>query len=51
LRLYFAERMDPADIARSLNISIKTVYTKRHKIQCRLESVLPSGEPDAPIAA
>jgi RNA polymerase sigma-70 factor (ECF subfamily) len=36
-RLYFAER--------------RTVYTKRHKLQSRLESALPGGEPEAPIAA
>jgi RNA polymerase sigma-70 factor, ECF subfamily len=38
--LYFGEGMDPTEIARALNISVKTVYSKKHKIQTRLESVL-----------
>ena len=38
--LYFGEGMDPQDIADKMNISIKTVYSKKHKIQSRLESVL-----------
>jgi RNA polymerase sigma-70 factor, ECF subfamily len=42
--LYFGEGMEPTEIARTMNISVKTVYSKRHKIQSRLESVL--GSPD-----
>lgn len=38
--LYFGEGMDPQDIADRMNISVKTVYSKKHKIQSRLESVL-----------
>jgi RNA polymerase sigma-70 factor (ECF subfamily) len=38
--LYFGEGMDPQAIADKMNISIKTVYSKKHKIQSRLESVL-----------
>jgi RNA polymerase sigma-70 factor (ECF subfamily) len=38
--LYFGEGMDPQDIADTMNISVKTVYSKKHKIQSRLESVL-----------
>ncbi len=38
--LYFGEGMDPQDIAEKMNISVKTVYSKKHKIQSRLESVL-----------
>jgi RNA polymerase sigma-70 factor (ECF subfamily) len=38
--LYFGEGMDPTEIARRMNISVKTVYSKKHKIQSRLESVL-----------
>jgi RNA polymerase sigma-70 factor (ECF subfamily) len=51
--LYFGEGMEPAEIARSLNISVKTVYSKKHKIQSRLESALADvgDEPEAPIAA
>lgn len=46
--LYFGEGMDPQDIATKMNISVKTVYSKKHKIQSRLESVLSLR---APIAA
>lgn len=38
--LYFVERMDPQQIADRMNISVKTVYSKKHKIQSRLESAL-----------
>jgi RNA polymerase sigma-70 factor (ECF subfamily) len=38
--LYFGEGMDPTEIATRMNISVKTVYSKKHKIQSRLESVL-----------
>jgi RNA polymerase sigma-70 factor, ECF subfamily len=38
--LYFGEGMAPQDIANTMNISVKTVYSKKHKIQSRLESVL-----------
>ena len=38
--LYFGEGMDPQEIANEMNISVKTVYSKKHKIQSRLESVL-----------
>ena len=38
--LYFANGLDPAEVARTLSISVKTVYSKKHKIQSRLESVL-----------
>ena len=38
--LYFGEGMEPQDIADKMNISVKTVYSKKHKIQSRLESVL-----------
>lgn len=42
--LYFGEGMDPQDIADKMNISVKTVYSKKHKIQSRLESVLTTTE-------
>ncbi len=38
--LYFGEGMEPDEIARSMNISVKTVYSKRHKIQSKLEAVV-----------
>jgi RNA polymerase sigma-70 factor (ECF subfamily) len=40
--LYFGEGMDPQDVADAMNISVKTVYSKKHKIQSRLETVLAS---------
>jgi RNA polymerase sigma-70 factor (ECF subfamily) len=42
--LYYGEGLDPAEIARRMNISVKTVYSKKHKIQCRLELVLAKGK-------
>jgi RNA polymerase sigma-70 factor (ECF subfamily) len=41
--LYFGEELDPTEIATRMNISVKTVYSKKHKIQSRLESVLTTG--------
>lgn len=38
--LYFGEGMQPDEIARSMNISVKTVYSKKHKIQSKLESIV-----------
>ena len=40
--LYFGEGMDPVDIAERMNISVKTVYSKKHKIQTRLETIVTS---------
>lgn len=37
--LYFGQGMHPRDIARSMNISVKTVYSKKHKIMAKLEQV------------
>ncbi len=38
--LYFGEGMAPDEIAERMNISVKTVYSKKHKIQSRLEAML-----------
>jgi RNA polymerase sigma-70 factor (ECF subfamily) len=38
--LYFGEGLEPDEIARSMNISVKTVYSKKHKIQSKLESMV-----------
>ena len=38
--LYFGEGMSPDAIAARLNISVKTVYSKKHKIKARLEALL-----------
>jgi RNA polymerase sigma-70 factor (ECF subfamily) len=40
LELYFAERLEPAEVAARMGISVKTVYSKKHKIQGRLEEIL-----------
>jgi RNA polymerase sigma-70 factor, ECF subfamily len=40
--LYFGEGMEPDEIARSMKISVKTVYSKKHKIQSKLESLVAS---------
>jgi RNA polymerase sigma-70 factor (ECF subfamily) len=42
--LYFGEGMEPTEIAQRMNISVKTVYSKKHKIQSRLESVVAQGQ-------
>jgi RNA polymerase sigma-70 factor, ECF subfamily len=38
--LYFGEGLEPDEVARRMGISVKTVYSKKHKIQRRLESLL-----------
>jgi RNA polymerase sigma-70 factor (ECF subfamily) len=38
--LYYGEGLDPEIVAARMNISVKTVYTKKHKIQARLEALL-----------
>ena len=38
--LYFGEGLDVEQIAARMRISVKTVYSKKHKIQCRLEARL-----------
>ncbi len=38
--LYFGEGLDAVEVARRMNISIKTVYSKKHKIRARLEAIL-----------
>lgn len=38
--LYFVDGLAPEAIAQAMNISVKTVYSKKHKIQARLEAAL-----------
>lgn len=38
--LYFGEGLPPEQIAERMQISVKTVYSKKHKIQSRLEAML-----------
>jgi RNA polymerase sigma-70 factor (ECF subfamily) len=40
IELFYGEALAPDVIARRLKISVKTVYSKKHKIQGRLESLL-----------
>jgi RNA polymerase sigma-70 factor, ECF subfamily len=45
--LYFGEGLPPEQVAERMRISVKTVYSKKHKIQSRLEAMLS----DACLAA
>ncbi|MEM1029439.1 MAG: sigma-70 family RNA polymerase sigma factor [Myxococcota bacterium] len=38
VRLYFNRGLSPEAVADAMHISVKTVYSKKHKIQSRLES-------------
>jgi RNA polymerase sigma-70 factor (ECF subfamily) len=40
VRLYYVDGLTPEEIAEEMRISVKTVYSKKHKIRCRLEEVL-----------
>ncbi len=40
MHLYFGLGMTPESVAEQMGISVKTVYTKKHKIRARLESML-----------
>jgi RNA polymerase sigma-70 factor, ECF subfamily len=40
--LYFGEGLDVEQIAERMHISVKTVYSKKHKIQTRIEARLSS---------
>ena len=42
VELFFMQGRSPEQIAEEMRISVKTVYSKKHKIRCRLESVLGS---------
>lgn len=38
--LYFADGLEPEEVAQRMGISVKTVYSKKHKIRSRLEGLL-----------
>jgi RNA polymerase sigma-70 factor (ECF subfamily) len=40
IELYYGEGLEPEQIALRMNISVKTVYSKKHKIRARLEALL-----------
>lgn len=46
-KLYFAEGLNPEEVAQRMGISVKTVYSKKHKITAKLEAMLD----DARLAA
>jgi len=40
--LHFGQGLDPEEVAQVMGISVKTVYTKKHKLRGRLEAMLVS---------
>jgi RNA polymerase sigma-70 factor (ECF subfamily) len=42
--LYFGEGLPPSDVARLLNISLSTVYSKKNKLRSRLEAICALGD-------
>lgn len=42
VELYYVQGLAPEDVASRMGISVKTVYTKKHKLQTRLENLLSS---------
>jgi RNA polymerase sigma-70 factor (ECF subfamily) len=40
MTLYFGEGLEPEEVAEQMGISVKTVYSKKHKIQNRLEAII-----------
>jgi len=40
VHLYYVDGLSPEEIAGEMGISVKTVYSKKHKIRCRLEREL-----------
>lgn len=40
VELYFGEGLKPEEIATRMQISVKTVYSKKHKIQSKLEALI-----------
>ncbi|HEU5075360.1 MAG TPA: sigma-70 family RNA polymerase sigma factor [Polyangiaceae bacterium] len=44
-KLYFADGLTPETVADRMGISVKTVYSKKHKITAKLEALLSDCEP------
>jgi RNA polymerase sigma-70 factor, ECF subfamily len=40
VKLYFSRGLSPEAVANAMKISVKTVYSKKHKIQSRLEGIV-----------
>jgi RNA polymerase sigma-70 factor (ECF subfamily) len=51
VRLYYVDGLGPEEIAEQMGISVKTVYSKKHKIRCRLEKALEPVMPEHVAAA
>jgi RNA polymerase sigma-70 factor (ECF subfamily) len=49
--LYFSNGLSPEAVAEAMNISIKTVYSKKHKIRTRLECIVAQQGPSTQQAA
>ena len=45
MSLYFSQGLEPEEVAVRMNISVKTVYSKKHKLTARLTEVLCAGAP------
>lgn len=51
LELYYGHGLQPAEVARAMNISVKTVYSKKNKIRNRLVALAEAaGQPEAMAA-
>lgn len=48
--LYFGRGMEAADVAETMDISLKTVYSKKHKIRAHLRKCLERQRTDSAIA-
>src|SRR4029079_8792551 len=44
ITLYYGDGLEPEQIAKQMRISVKTVYSKKHKIRSRLEALLAEGQ-------
>lgn len=44
VQLYYGEGLSPEDVAREMGISVKTVYSKKHKIRNRLVELLEQNQ-------
>ena len=50
MALYYAEGMDAEAVASQMSISLKTVYSKKHKIRAHLKRCLSESGIESPIA-
>jgi len=40
VKLYYVDGLSPEEVAEAMDVSVKTVYSKKHKIRCRLEEAV-----------